>query len=353
MPRRDLTGYPEYDVQYNVTGIFRIFGSDLKGAIYALAAGFAEYQPGASIGIYNYTSSEGSIAGLYTGLSEIAPAGDDAKITDMMPFFNSYGYLPTEISIATGGHEKRGTLWPAVIVVHKDNPLTKLTIDQLDRIFSSERIGGWKIGENNLASAVEGDNMLFTSEYARDASTNIRKWADLGIKGQWARKEIQTYGYIAPGFITYMERKLFHWSQKWNPNYREYVEAKEATGDENGQAVSSERMLEELSKDKFGIGWAAPMHVKNYPNVKTIAIGQDESGPYYQSDATTISDRVYPLKRDAYVYVNRHPGEPMEPKTREFLRFVLSKRGQEIIADLDKYYALTLDELESQLSRLE
>ncbi|CAG9956882.1 unnamed protein product [Clonostachys rosea f. rosea IK726] len=354
LPRRDLTGYPDYKVEFNVSGIFRIFGSDLKGAIPALAAGFAAYQPGASIGIYNYTSSEGSLAGLYTGLSELAPAGDDAKLTDMMPFFNSYGYLPTEISIATGGHEKRGTLWPAVIVVHKDNPLERLTMDQLDRIFSSERIGGWKLGTNdNLASVSEGDNILFTAEYARNASTNIRKWSQLGIEGEWADKEIQTYGYIAPGFVIYMQRKLFHWSQKWNPNYKEYVEEKQATADDDGKPVASDRMLEELSNDKYGIGWGAQLHIKDYPKVKPIAIAQNSSGPYFEFSPQTVSDRNYPLARDAYIYLNRAPGQPVDPKTREFLRFVLSKRGQEIIAGLDKYYALILPELESQLSRLE
>src|SRR5205814_10585231 len=67
--------------------------------------------------------------------SDLAPAGDDAKITDMMPFYSTFRYLPTEISIATGGHEKRGTLWPAVIVVNKDNLVSKLTMRQLECIF--------------------------------------------------------------------------------------------------------------------------------------------------------------------------------------------------------------------------
>ena len=59
---------------------------------------------------------EGAIAALYFNLSDVAPMGDDAKITDMMPFWNTYGYMPTEISVATGGYEKRGSLfawaWP-------------------------------------------------------------------------------------------------------------------------------------------------------------------------------------------------------------------------------------------------
>src|ERR1700716_1255643 len=110
------------------------------------------------------TRREGAREGLYIGIADLAPAGDDAKITDMMPFFNTFNYLPTEISIATGGHEKRGTLWPAVIVVNKDNPITKLTLRQLECIFGAERTGGWELGESNLARAKAGDNLLYTAK---------------------------------------------------------------------------------------------------------------------------------------------------------------------------------------------
>ena len=173
------------------------------------------------------------------------------------------------------------------------------------------------------------------------------------MTGEWANKEIQTYGYIAPGFTIYFQRRLMHWSDKWNPNYKQYVEAKEAPPDEYGKAVASEHMLEELSKDKYGIGWAAQMHVKDYPNVRALAIAAKEGGPYVPMTAATVANRSYPLVRDAYVYINRAPGRPMDPKVREFLRFVLSREGQQIIADSDMYYALTPEELRRQLKKLD
>ena len=353
LPRRDLSDLPSYKPEYKVQGGFRIFGSELKGAMEALAIGFKKYHPEAMMATNFMTSSEGAIAGLYTGISDLAPAGDDAKITDMMPFYGTFHYLPTEISIATGGHEKRGTLWPAVIVVNKDNPLAKLTLRQLECIFGAERTGGWQLGESDLARAKQGDNLLYTAKYARGPETNIRNWGQLGLTGEWANREIQTYGYIAPGFTIYFGRRLLHWSDKWNPNYKEYVEAKEAPADAGGQAVASERMLEELSRDKYGIGWGAQLHIKDYPNVKQIALAFDEKGPYVPMTAETVANRSYPLVRSAYVYVNRVPGRPMDPKVREFLRFVLSREGQQIIADTDMYYALTADELREQLKRLE
>src|SRR6266849_1607627 len=353
LPRRDLSDLPPYKVEYKVQGGFRIFGSELKGAMEALAVGFKKYHPEAMMATNFMTSSEGAIAGLYTGISDLAPAGDDAKITDMMPFFDTFNYLPTEISIATGGHEKRGTLWPAVIVVNKDNSIAKLTMRQLECIFGAERTGGWELGSSNLATAKMGDNLLFTAKYARGPETNIRKWGQLGLTGEWASKEIQTYGYVAPGFQIYFERKLFHWSDKWNPNFREYVETKEATADSYGKAVDSMTMLDELSKDKYGIGWAAQMHIKDYPGVKAVAIAANEGGPYVAMSADTVANRSYPLVRDAYVYVNRVPGKPMDPRAREFLRFVLSREGQQIIANTDMYYPLTAAALREQLKRLE
>ena len=48
------------------------------------------------------TESEGALGMMYAGVSDVAPMGDDAKITDQMPFYNTYGYTPTEISVATG-----------------------------------------------------------------------------------------------------------------------------------------------------------------------------------------------------------------------------------------------------------
>src|SRR5262252_7521053 len=93
LPRRDLSDLPSYKPEYKVVGGFRIFGSELKGAIEALVAGFKKYHPDAKISMNFMTSSEGAMAGLYTGISDLAPAGDDAKITDMMPFFDTFNYL--------------------------------------------------------------------------------------------------------------------------------------------------------------------------------------------------------------------------------------------------------------------
>ena len=354
-----LNEIPPYKPEYKVEGGVRIAGSELKGNVDLLVEGFKKFHPGVVVTTNFMTSSEGALGMMFSGASDVAPMGDDAKIPDQMPFYNAFRYVPTEISIATGGYDQRGTLFAWAIIVNKDNPIAKLSMDQLDRIFGSERSGGWEIGAN------ADNNLLFTGKYARGPEANIRKWGQLGLSGDWADKEIQTYGYVAPGFATNFQRLVMHWSVKWNSNFKEYVEAKEATNDAAGMAVASQRMYEALEKDKYAIGWGALMHVNGtcvnpdgtkcpgYRGLKVIALSKTPDGPAVPLTADNVKNRSYPLARDAYIYVNKAPGRAMDPKVREFIRFVLSREGQEIIQRAGIYTPIPASYIREQLKKLD
>ncbi len=355
----NLSDLPSYKKEYNIVGGLRIAGSDLKGNMELLMQAFQKYQPQMMASGNFMTSSEGALGMMYSGVSDVAPMGDDAKITDQMPFFNSFGYTPTEISIATGGYDQRGTLFAWAIVVNKDNPVAKLSMGQLDRIFGAERNGAWSVGDNPQ------HDILFTAKYARAASSDIRKWGQLGLTGGWANKEIQTYGYAAPGFATNFERLVMHWSDKWNPNYQQFVENKEATSDAYGRRVSADRMMEAVSNDKYAIAWTGLMHVNGtcvnpdgskcaaYPNVKVLAISHGVDDAAVALTPENVANRSYPLTRDAYVYVNKAPGHSLNPRVREFLRFVLSREGQEVIAKAGIYSPLPASYVREQLEKLD
>ena len=354
----DLSQIPPYQKQYDVNGGFRVAGSELKGVMDKLLEGFAKFQPNMKASSNYMTSSEGALGMMYAGVSDLAPMGDDAKITDQMPFYSAKGYVPTEISIATGGYNMRGVLFPWAIMVNKANPIAALSMEQLDGIFGSERSGGWEVGAN------ADNNLLYTAKYARGPEKNIRTWGQLGLKGDWAHREIRTYGYVAPGFAVSFQRMVLHWSDKWNPNYQQFVEWKEATNDADGQAVRSQRMYEAISKDKYAIGWGALMHVQGtcvnpdstkcpgYPDIKVLAISRDGKNAVPLT-ADNVANRSYPLVRDAYVYIDRAPGRPLDPKVREFMRFVLSREGQEIVQKNGPYTALPADYVAVQLRKLD
>ncbi|QNO29013.1 substrate-binding domain-containing protein [Sphingopyxis sp. OPL5] len=343
LPPPSLPNLPSYKPEFRVVGGLRIVGSELKNAVPQLAAGFAQFHPEAKMATSHIPSSEGGIAGLYMGVSDVAPMGDDAKITDMMPFYNAFGYMPTEISVATGGYEKRGSLFAWAIVVNKNNPLNEISMDQLERLFGSERTGGWEL--------YKGD-YKYTSKYALDRSKLIRTWGQLGVKGAMANKEVETFGYVAPGFAIAIQRHLLYWSQKMNPNFREYVEAKQAVpGTEKD--IASTAALEDLSKNPNAIGIASLMHVKNYPDVKVLKVIPRGGGAAVALTPDSVAGRTYPLIRDGYFYVNKAPGQKLDPKVREFMRFVLSREGQEIIARVGYYYPLTPEYLAEQLKKLD
>ena len=336
----DTSQIPSYKPSMKVAGAIRVYGTDLKGQMVIWEDAFQKFHPDVVWENSFATSSEGGIAGMYIGISDIAPMGDDAKITDVMPFYNVFHYLPTEYSVATGGYEKRGTLWAIQIVVNKDNPLTKLTMEQLDGIFGSERTGGW-------------DGITYTGKYARGPEKNIRTWGQLGLKGEWADKPIQTYGYNAPGFEIAVERKLLHWTDKWNDNYKEYVEEKMIPpGDPDGPKVQSERMYEALSRDKYGIAWGPILHSKDYPNVKQIDLAMTSAGPYVALTPANVQNRSYPFLRDAYIYLNQPPDRPLDPKIAEFMRFIYSREGQELIAPHAMYYPLPYSYIQQQLAKI-
>jgi len=355
----DLNAIPPYKKEFDATGGLRIAGSELKGVMDKLLEGFAKVQPGVKVSSNYMTSSEGALGMMYAGVSDVAPMGDDAKITDQMPFFNAKGYIPTEISIATGGYNLRGILFAWAIFVNKDNPLAQLSVEQLDGIFGSERSGGWEVGAN------ADNNLLYTAKYARGPEKNIRTWGQLGLTGEWADKEIKTHGYNAPGFTVSFQRMVMHWSDKWNPNYQQYVEWKEATNDASGNAVRSQRMYERVSKDKYAIGWGALMHVQGtcvnpdgthcpgYPNLKVIPLSRVTGGAAIPLTADNVANRSYPLARDASIYVDKPPGRAMDPKVREFIRFVLSREGQEIIQKNGPYTAIPANYVREQLKKLD
>ena len=150
-----------------------------------------------------------------------------------------------------------------------------------------------------------------------------------------------------------------------NPNLMEYVEAKEAPDSAEGRAVNSDRMLEAISKDKYAIGYGAMMHVDGscvnpdgkqcvaYPNVKVVPLSPKAGAAAVALTADNVANRSYPLTRDAYVYVNKAPGRALDPKVREFLRFVLSREGQAIITKAGIYTPLPASYASEQLRKLD
>ena len=95
------------------------------------------------------------------------------------------------------------------------------------------------------------------------------------------------------------------------------------------------------------------MHAKDYPHVNVLKISPRKGAPAVAFTPDNVANRSYPLIRDAFFYLNQLPGRPLDPKAREFMRFVLSREGQEIIARVGYYYPLKVDYLKEQLRKFD
>ena len=325
-----------YRPEKKISGTVRFFGVSLAGVIKAWEEEFHRYQP--DVRFEDRFTNASAMAGLFTGVADIGVSGREPVLTEYFSFYETFRYPPVEISVATGTYEVKGGSYGLVVFVHKDNPLTQLTLKQLDGIFGSERTGGY-------------DGFVWKPDAARGAKENIRTWGQLGLDGEWADRPIQTYGYALTGMSVVFQRKVFGGGEKWNPNYREYIET--GTKQVGEVRLTAHAMLTELSADKTGIAWSGAWQAKGFAGIKPIALAAKEGEPFVAPTRESFADRSYPLVRSVYLFINRPPGQPVDPPVAEFLRYVLSREGQAVVAKQGVYFPLPAAVVREQLQKIE
>jgi phosphate transport system substrate-binding protein len=224
--------------------------------------------------------------------------------------------------VATGSLDVRNHGMALVIFVHKDNPLAKLTLAQLDAIFGADH---------------------------RRGLNNIRTWGKLGLTGEWAAKPIHTYGFgIEQDQSQYFQKAVMGGSQKWTDKLKEFDDLRKADGT---VAEAGRRIVDAVSHDRQGIA-ISQMAYQN-SQVKPLALAAEEGGPYYEPSRETVAQRKYPLAQQVKFYVNRAPGQPIDPKVKEYLRYILSQEGQEDIARDGGYFPLNRELAAQERRKLE
>jgi len=335
--RWNLDDLPAYEPGQKVSGKVRIWG--LNYLTEGLLAkywedGFRRYHPEAQLEYFTPTTLV-AVPGLYLGLADL---GASRRITwdELLAFQRLLGYHPLEIEMATGSFNVPGWNPALAIFVHKDNPISRLTLTQLDGIFGAARDGGW-------------NGMAWDSSRARGPEGNLRTWGQLGLTGEWKDRRINVHGRPLKHHLQLeIERKVFKGGDKWNEDLHEYAHDVRPDG---SQAITAQEILVALSQDRYGIAFSDmgyPM-----PEIKTVALGEKEGGPYAELTIENVRNRTYPLFTENYFYVNRKPGTSIEAKVKEYLRYVLSREGQDAVQRDGKYLPLTAVVLRQQRSKLE
>jgi phosphate transport system substrate-binding protein len=338
----DLDELPAYASQQAVSGVIRSYGFGLGGVLEKWQEGFRKIHPDVTFD-NTLPTSDAAFPALVTRVTDLGPDGSEAAITEALSFFETRGYHASDVIVATGSFDTPGRSNGPVVFVHKDNPLSRLTIDQLDGIFGSERTGGLRGFE-------------WTPADARGPEEDIRTWGQLGLTGEWADKPIRTYGHAASGTTRFFQLHVLKNTDKWNPNYRAYVETGSkmiAPEDRVEQRLGIQYMLRnELANDKYGIAWTIMSQAQGVDGIKPIALAPRGSDAYVVPSQESFQNRTYPLARNIYIYFDRKPGEAMDPKLKEFLRYALSRDGQRMVSD-GGYLPLSARLLQEQLAKLE
>ncbi len=110
-------------------------------------------------------------------------------------------------------------------------------------------------------------------------------------------------------------------------------------------------LVRAVGADRYGITYTCIRYAT--PEVKTVALASSSTAPYVPPTLATVQDRSYPLSREVYYYAVREPGKTLDPLVKEFLRYVLSREGQEAVQRDGKYLPLTAAVAREQLRKLE
>ena len=270
-----ITGYQKAS---GVSGNLNSIGSDtLNNLMTFWAEGFQKQYPNVRIQIEGKGSSTAPPA-LISGTAQLGPMSRPMKAEEIDEFEKKYGYAPTAIKVAVDG---------LAVYVNKDNPLEQLTLQQVDAVFSKTRKGGGK---------------------------DVKTWGDLGLGGEWAAKPISLYGRNSASgtYGFFKENALF------KGDYRDTV--KEQPG--------SASVVQGVTEDRYAMGYSGIGYRTS--GVKPIRLAK-KAGEFVGTDAGDVLSGKYPLSRFLYVYVNKAPNQPLDPLVREFVEFVLSREGQEIV----------------------
>lgn len=321
---------PEYKPGPRLTGVIRSWGSDQMGPLMKLwEEGFHKYQPDIC---FSDTLKGTATAqfGLHEWVADLAVSTRKIYPYEFYGVYRRSLLYPVEIAVATGSYNVPHKAAAIAVFVNQKNPLTQLTLKQLDGIFGAHRTGGWQ-------------DLSWHSEIARDVDQDIRTWGQLGLKGDWADKPIHVYGPpgIYPGGISFFQTRVMGGADSWNETLLEYDDRA--------------KMMDALSHDPYGMAYAS----LNYqtPQTRALALAEKDGGPFIELTRANATDRAYPLMRTAYIYfAPDHPdGSPakIDEKIREFLRYILSRQGQQDTLREGAYLPLTPELVAEQIRKLE
>jgi len=292
---------PRYKKVMGISGNANSIGSDSMNNLMTLwLEEFKKIYPPVNIQIEGKGSSTAPPA-LVEGTAQFGPMSRAMKAKEIDGFESKYGFKPTAI---------RTSLDALAVFVHKDNPLNCLSLDEVDAVFSKTR--------------------------KRNHSNDVTVWSQLGLSGEWSNKPISIFGRnSASGTYGF---------------FKDHVLDKGDFKDNVKEQPGSASVVQGITEDKFAIGYSGIGYKTS--GVKTLALSEKKGGTCFDGSYENVISNHYPLSRYLYIYIVKHPTKPLDPLVKEFMKFVLSYEGQQIVIK-DGYLPLTPEIVLEELKNLE
>lgn len=271
---------PEYTKVSGLTGELTTVGSDTLAGMTTLWVEEFKYIYPSVNGQVQASGSSTAPPALTEQTAQFGPMSRAMRNREVEAFERAHGYKPTELRVAIDA---------IGIFVHSDNPIQGLNFKQLDGVFSSTlRCGG-----------VE----------------SIDTWADLGLEQQWAKRSIQMFGRNSvSGTYGYFKKNALCGG-----------DFKNRVNEQPGSASVVQSIASSINTIGYsGVGYKVS-------GVKLLPIAKGDQN-FIEPSQKNILSGEYPLSRYLFVYVNKHPDKPLDPIEREFIRFIFSKQGQQLVA---------------------
>ncbi len=270
---------PAYAKSGDVSGIVRIAGSSAASALLADACGaFKSKQPNVSQNA-DGKSSDG-VGSLVNGTADILGLERPLTATERSEFQAKFGYAPTEIVFA---------LDAIAVVVPEKAPVTTLTVADVAALFGASPKG----------------------------RTTAKTWADVGVTDkEYAALAVDAHASSSIVGLATASTSLVLGGGAFR-------------GDLHDQSRQS--TIASGAAKRGGVGLIHPFFISE--RTRPVAIAKASGQPGVALTPESVASGAYPFGRRLYAYVNMKAGTSPPAHVTEFLRFALSRDGQEAIAN--------------------
>ncbi|MDR1941065.1 MAG: phosphate ABC transporter substrate-binding protein [Endomicrobium sp.] len=264
----------------------QIKGSDtIVNLVQVWAERFVENKPDLNIGVTGGGSGTG-FAALFNNTCNIAMSSREIEEKEKV-IAEGKNIEPVEFKVGLDG---------LAILVHKDNPVDKLTISQLRDIFMA-KITNWKeLGGKDLKIVIlsresnSGTHMFFKEHVIRNGDKT-------------SKDEFSVHSLLMP---------------------------------------SSQAIYDEVLQNPNALGYAGMGFINN--QVKAVSVAVDENSQYVYPTSDNVLSGKYPVSRPLYLYTNGLP----QGLTKDFINYALSEEGQKIVLETDFVPIITINPSEIQ-----